>query len=367
MNIKIITCHEVYNAGASLQAYAFETYLEQLGHEVEFIDYKPKYLQHYKLFGIDNPRFDKPVIRELYNILKFPGRYLVKHSRKKKKYDLFTKNYLSLTSRRYSSFDELMAEPPSADVFFAGSDQIWNTFFPNGRDPAFFLAFIQDGSVKASYAASFATQSLPVEWTKTIREWLKALDYISVRESSGCEIVKQLGIEKVVNVLDPVFLLSAEHWERLEQSLEIPGSYLLVYDFDHNPDIELFAKKLAKQKRWKIVTLFKSDYSDYNCHDVGPEEFVFLIRHAEFVISNSFHASAFSIIFQKQFVVFERKESINTRLHDLLDLCGISNVMLTDEREYEDFLIDYAEVNEKINVARVKSKRYIDEVLEAVK
>ena len=129
MRIKTITCHDVYNAGASLQAYALVTYLRSLGHEAEIIDYKPDYLAHYRLTGINNPRYDKPVIRELYTLAKLPGRFKARHGKRKKSFDAFTKEFLPTTKRRYISNDDLKQNPPEADVYFAGSDQIWNCFF----------------------------------------------------------------------------------------------------------------------------------------------------------------------------------------------------------------------------------------------
>lgn len=163
MKIKTITCHDVYNVGASLQAYALVTYLRKLGHDAQIIDYKPDYLSnHYPLWGLGNPAYDKPVIRELYNLAKLPGRLKARNG--KAEYDRFTAEFLPLTPRRYTSNDDLKQNPPEADVYFAGSDQIWNCFFPNGKDPAFYLDFAPAGSVRASYAASFAMDDIPEEW-----------------------------------------------------------------------------------------------------------------------------------------------------------------------------------------------------------
>lgn len=165
MKIKTITCHDVYNVGASLQACALVTYLRKLGHDAQIIDYKPDYLSnHYPLWGLGNPAYDKPVIRELYNLAKLPGRLKARNGKRKAEYDRFTAEFLPLTPRRYTSNDDLKQNPPEADVYFAGSDQIWNCFFPNGKDPAFYLDFAPAGSVRASYAASFAMDDIPEEW-----------------------------------------------------------------------------------------------------------------------------------------------------------------------------------------------------------
>ena len=181
MKIKTITCHNVYNAGASLQAYALAEYLNSIGHECQIIDYKPDYLKHYKLFGVSNPRYNKPVLRELYNIAKFPGRLKARFGKRKKEYDRFTEDYLPVTNECYTSNEELKSNPPEADIFFAGSDQIWNSFFNNGKDPAFYLDFAPLGAVKASYAASFATENIVTELKPQIKEWLS-----NMRRCSYC-------------------------------------------------------------------------------------------------------------------------------------------------------------------------------------
>ena len=353
--------------GASLQAYALVTCLRCMGHDTEIIDYKPKYLIHYKLTGIGNPRYDKPILRELYTFAKLPGRLKSRFSKRKKEYDLFTKEYLPVTKIRYSSNDELKNNPPEANLYFAGSDQIWNTIFNNGRDPAFYLDFAPLGAIRASYAASFATEDVNEEWKPQVKKWLTALDYISVRESSGVDIINNLGIDGVVQVLDPVFLLDTEHWEKIEKSVNITEPYVLLYDFDRNPDIGAYTKRIARENGWKIFSILPNACSDRCFDQEGPAAFLWLIHHAEFVISNSFHATAFSLIYQKQFVVFNRNENINTRMKDLVQLVGIEDRLVSIYEKTNLGLIDYTLVGSKLNKAISQSKDYINTVLEAVR
>lgn len=179
MKIKTITCHDVYNLGASLQAYALAAYLQSQGHEVEIIDYQPLYLRHYRLAGVPNPRFDKPFLREAYQIAKFPGRlYDRLTSKRKKAFDRFTAQYLPVTQTKYSDLASLRAAPPEADLYIAGSDQIWNPLFQNGKDPAFFLDFVPEGKRRISYAASFAAEEMSEASAKLMSPWLKKLDAI---------------------------------------------------------------------------------------------------------------------------------------------------------------------------------------------
>ena len=355
MQICTITCHDVYNAGASLQAYALQTYLKSLGHDVKIIDYKPDYLsRHYRLDIVGNPKYDKPILRQAYLLAKLPGR--LRMLPRKRAFDSFTAKYLDLT-RRYASNAELKADPPEADIYFAGSDQIWNTVFPNGKDPAFYLDFAPEGSVKASYAASFATEDVLDDWKPQMKDWLHALDYISVRESSGVRIAQELGIIGAVQVLDPVFLLDASTWRNMAS--ERPSyPYLLVYDFDGNKQIEQEAKRLAAQHKLKIVTLQKLPYADRCIRDAGPREFLSLVDGASFVLSNSFHATAFSLIFQRPFMVYDRCENINTRMRDLMVAVGLSH------RSSADAPIDWTAVQMRLDKEITASKAYIDSVLQ---
>lgn len=354
MKIKTITCHKVYNVGASLQAYALARYLSDLGHEVEIIDYKPEYLsRYYRLNVVNNPRFDRPIVRQLYLLAKLPERLKARRSQRKKNFDEFERQYLPLTKMCYRSNEELKKNPPSADIYLAGSDQIWNTLFQNGRDPAFYLEFAPMGSIRASYAASFATEDIIEEWKNSVKRWLDKLDYISVRESSGAEIVKKLDIEKVKQVMDPVFLLDKSIWEELAVSGKAEEPYLLVYDFDRNSEINEYAKKIAEERNLKIYSMFHNSEADCCCTEAGPLEFLGLVRGAEYVISNSFHATAFAIIFEKPFAVFEREEKINTRLTDLINLLGLSKI---------NHLIEYDKVNLILEKRISESEKYLEEV-----
>ena len=246
MKICTITCHDVYNVGASLQAYALQTYLKSLGHDVRIIDDKPDYLSgHYRLDVVANPKYDKPFVRQAYLLAKLPGRLRILP--RKKVFDDFTDKYLTLT-KRYASEAELAAEPPEADVYFAGSDQIWNPLFQNGKDPAFYLDFVRQG-VRASYAASFAVDEFPQELREVTAKYLSRLDGVSVREASGLAVLKSLGIENAQTVLDPVFLLDKAHWEamaKLPPKAEKP--YLLVYDFDNSSAVRTLAEKIASER-----------------------------------------------------------------------------------------------------------------------
>lgn len=336
MIIDTITCHNVYNYGASLQAYALQHYLESLGHEVKIIDFQPWF--HRDRYNPNYIDHDRKLYKLLHNC---PALMNFLHAVKDRKqiklmksmwgrkvaFDNFTNDYLRLT-KRYNSSDELKAEPPVADIYVAGSDQIWNTESRNGMEPGYYLDF--GNAKKISYAASFAVSEIQEEWCPFVKRQLSHFQHISVREKTGLSILKSLGIQNGVQVVDPVFLLGAEEWKTLAHKAKGYGlkenNYIVVYDFLNDERIAAFAKKLKEQTNMTVVSINDFNvlpYVDININDAGPLEFVSLISKAAVVVCSSFHASAFSLIFKKPFYVYPLiGQNNSSRMEDLLNLIG---------------------------------------------
>ena len=150
--------------------------------------------------------------------------------------------------------------------------------------------------------------------------------------------------------------------EKIEKSLNLKERYILVYDFDKSDAVKSFVLKKAKEEKIKVYSVQKCSYADKCFWNEGPSAFINLVRNAEFVVSNSFHATAFSLIFQKEFVVFNRKEKINTRMRDLLSLVGLDDHIVFDDESVVPS-IDYLAVSEKLANEIINSKKYIDMVL----
>ena len=366
MQIKSITCHDVYNHGASLQAYALQAYMEAQGHDVQVIDYKPPYLSgHYRLWIVANPRYDRPFLKQLYLVGKLPERLL--SLKRKWAFDKFTKRYLHLTTRRYHSNEELKAYPPEADVYIAGSDQIWNTFFQNGRDAAFYLDFAPKGKRRVAYAASFATKDVADNCRGFVRRMLQGLDCISIREAFSLQLLASLGRDDGIAVCDPVFLLSKDQWNvLLPKERQSNEKYILVYDTDPvSPIVKKIAQEVAKATNLPIwnVGSFRLPYACRQFCRKGPLDFVRLIRDSELVISNSFHATAFSLIFHKHFFVVNRSESINERMLSLLDDVGLSHLLVSTFSKSFLHPIDYDVVQRYIDAKIDLSKKFLKNVL----
>lgn len=367
MRIKTITCHDVYNLGASLQAYALQAYLQGLGHEVEIIDYKPDYLSgHYKMWSVSG-KYDKPIIRWLYLIAKLPSR--LRALKRKKVFDEFREKYLHLTSQRYHSNEELKQNPPEADVYIAGSDQIWNTLFLNGRDAAFYLDFAPVTKKRISYAASFATKEVVPEYREFVSRELMNFDAVSIRENNSLSLLKSLGAENGVAVCDPVFLLDKVKWMSLVKGEDLKVSnerYFLVYLTDKSNEVKNISHYIQKKTGWKIYVIgnFREAWADKNFVNAGPLDFVKLVCMAQYVISNSFHATAFSLIFEKKFCVVNRKEGINERMKSILDDFGLSNHIVD---EFNDSIlrdIDYKKVLPSIENLISFSKDWLSKAIE---
>jgi len=342
-----ITCHNVYNYGASLQEYALLKFLSDNGFNTQTINYTPDYLSgHFNFLAVENPKWKKNFLTKLiYVLLKAPVK--LSNYPRKISFDQFHKKYIKETDQNYKNYEQLKNNPPTADYYICGSDQIWNPIFQNGKDPSFYLTFVPENKKKISYAASFATESIPNYLTNFVKTNINNLDAVSVREESGNNILRNLGITKAKTVLDPVFLLDQNQWDELiDKPLE--ENYILIYDFENNPLIKNIAQSLKNKFNLKIITLNKNiNYADKKYYHKGPKEFLSLIKYADYVLANSFHAVAFSIIFKKIFFVFNRKIKINTRMRDLLELLDLRECMINNFENYKalsDKKINYDKV-----------------------
>lgn len=345
MKIKTITCHHVYNYGASLQAYALQHYLESLGHEVEIIDFNPWFhCDRYNPFWMSKNAIGRaasiikkfPLLRYLWCPYKAYRGGMFSTWGRKAVFDTFEKEYYHLTSIKYFSSEELKQNPPMADVYVAGSDQIWNTFSENGKEPAYYLDFGNENVKRISYAASLATRTIKEDCKDFVKEKVARFSSVSVRETTGAKLLEELGIKDVSVVLDPVFLLDKNEWRKLSAKGNlyglVPNSYLLVYDFlGNDANMSSFVKEFAKDKSLKVVSIndfSERDYVDFNINNAGPLEFLALIDNAACVVASSFHATAFSVILEKEFYTFNLKGYNNSsRMQDFLSSIGLQDRM----------------------------------------
>ncbi|MHA3060017.1 polysaccharide pyruvyl transferase family protein [Acinetobacter sp. ANC 4636] len=351
----IITCHDVYNHGASLQCYGLSTFIKSQKLKVVVIDYKPKYLQkNFSFFYVPLGKWRRFLfIRWFYILAKVPERF--QSLLRKRNFDDFTQKYIIVSLKSYTNNDELKEISKEADIYICGSDQIWNTLFSNGADPAFYLNFVDNTKVKASYAASLSTEKIYHNLEGFIRKEVEKLDFISVRENMGKELLESIGVNKhITHVLDPAFLLTTEEWDNIALNVSFSERYLLIYDFEESDLIKEIALSIASQQSLKIYTVNpgKFNYADKKFNNVGPDMFLTLIKNARYIISNSYHAVVFSIIYRKDFFVVNRAEAINVRMHDLLTLLGLESRLVSNVSDIN--------LNDKINFNETKLEECID-------
>ena len=331
-SVGTITFHESINFGAILQAYAIQQVLMDLGHNTEIIDYL-------------NPRRKRvnfSVIRLMahYTWNQVVARVLVGTDRKRKTEE-FRRQHLRLSARTYCSAASIHADPPLYDAYITGSDQVWNPI-NNANDSTYFLTFAPSGRKRISYAASFGVAEIRDEFARGYAEWLRQIQCPSVREFEGKRIVHELTGSEPVMVLDPTLLLGAAQWNRIAVPSENSGPYILCYympgDKLVNKSITGLARQVAKKTGWRVIAIGEKEYQRLNpfrhsIFSAGPAEFVGLLRNASYVITNSFHGVAFSIIYRIPFIVpinrgLSPQRALSSRITTLLKILELEHQLI---------------------------------------
>lgn len=363
MKISVITLHNIKNYGSALQTYATQKILRSYATEVEIINY---YRKNALEENIVQSRMKKSKIFSKNFLTKIVGKILIGQSVKKqcKVFNKFLKENINLT-KKYSSYEELRDDYPEADIYCTGSDQVWNSDWNEGIDKAFFLDFVPDNKKRIAYAASFGKEKLDDFEIEETRKLLEKYSAISVREDSAVQIVKDLGINNVVQVIDPTLMLTKEEWKGLVQDIKQKNKYILVYQLNtKNPSFDKYVKELSKRKKMPVVRISNTIYQKikYGKFIYCPtiEQFLSYFANAEYVVTDSFHGTGFSINFNKKFVcIFPQKFS--SRLQSILNLTGLEERQVKDFKNFDliDKNIDYERVNKIIQGEREKAKRFL--------
>ena len=326
--VGIVTYHCVDNYGAVLQAYALLKTVEEIScFDVEIVDYRPAEITKNYSFSILPKNLS--VVKFVTNLLSYPFK-----KTKNKKFKRFESKFIKLSrdlgENGWNCYDYLIT----------GSDQVWNPGIT--RLAPYYLNFPKLICKKISYAASIGKDNLLKDELSFLKNSIKHIDKISLREESGVSIVKDiLPAKAVTHVLDPVFLRSPEDWLTILPKKKRFSDYILVYIMEYNSEMFELAEKLAKQEKKKIIIVspnanIKTILKSFNLpgkvlYTEGPLEFLELIVNADYICTNSFHGTAFSIIFQKKFITVPHG-SRNTRLESILDKLGILEQQIGSEK-----------------------------------
>lgn len=364
MRVAVITRHAITNYGSLLQAYATQKVIESFGHSCEIIDYIRKdesYMEHEKTLLKRKANWNNNLLkRYLYLIVRQPESIAAG-----KKFETERKRLLKLT-RLYDSEEDLKNNPPIADVYVTGSDQVWGPTENGEYDDSYFLSFTD--KKKISYAASFGRLEMTWESDSYPRKWLGVYRYISVREKSAVELLQGMGIG-AKQVIDPTLLFNSSFWNRLVEPIK-EKNYILVYQLHNDKKLGEYAKKVAEAKGLKLIRVSSSFHQVSRpgkfiwCPSIG--KFLAYIKYAECMITDSFHGTALAINFNTQFIEVLPNNKTSTRNISLLELTGLSNRVLSREDEFElmNTTIDFKIVNEIIENEREKSKNILKEMLD---
>lgn len=365
MKIGIYTIHNAYNYGAMLQAFATQKALEKLGFKSEFVNVYTK--EEEKINEVKIISFKlKPFLTYCYARI---------HPKVHKKFKLFRDfHYLMNLSKRYYTRAELYSSPPIYDIHLVGSDQVWNLENGFQKHPYFFLDFLSSKDVKMSYASSFGTGTIPANCRERLRDLLVGFNHLSTREKDGVQIIETTTGMEATQVLDPTFLLNAKEWDVIAKEPSIKGSYVLCYGFDGSQKSAEMLRVIKKRFGLPIVvvtvSLFFPFKVDMLIHEVGPAEFLGLIKKATFVCSGSFHGLALAIIYRKSFFGIKHATR-NARMHSMLSLFGLENRQLDKPVEIlkmseDELYIDYSRIEDRIENAIIESYNWLGSKLNTV-
>lgn len=370
MKIGIVTLHSSYSYGACLQAYATYRVLENMGHDVEFVNYTNDFEQCQNHIIYSNPLkgFKGNIIKTAENI------FLKQFFNRKKAFDKFHSELKK--TKKYRRIDEM--EDLHYDVLISGSDQLWNPDIFNGLDEVFFLNFGYAGK-RMSYAASAGSHVFTSNESNKVLSLLSKYTYISAREDKLKDYIHSLtGRTDIKKVIDPTLLLSNEEWNNwasVKQCKLPPHGYILLfmigvpyseYKKRYKPIVEYYKKKLGLPVYAITPSSFLSfSGADKNFNTLSPAEFVYAIKEASLVITSSFHGVAFSVLFNKLFVALNTSNP--DRINSLLSSLGISDRVLSefDMNQCEGLLtqINYQSVNQLLFDLRTDSYQWLKSCL----
>lgn len=350
MKIRMLTFHNAHNYGALLQCYSLCNELSKYG-ECRIIDYNSKN-NDYRLI-----RRYKGFKNRLHAILRYKSL--------KKRFQQMNEFIKQFQCTEPYNTDNISSHSFAACICVVGSDQVWSCN-PTNFDKVYFLNGIK-AKKKVSYAASMGHSEIPVELRDQVGEALSEFSAISVREKSAAELLRSIYDLPVTTVLDPVFLQTKDFWNLEGRPMKVPSKYILVYFLEIPVGARDVLKKIKKRLQLPVLAITTINTglkygADRDLISVGPREFLWLFEHAEFVVTSSFHGTAFSIVFEKQFYTLPKRDTAE-RMVDLLDSLGLQNRIVRSSADVDQDDIDYSSVNVRLEQLRKESKEFIRSTL----
>ena len=318
----------ICNYGAVLQAYALKKCIESMFKDIEvsIVDFYSQ--KNYRIFNVVAKNPIKKLLKYALILTHYPALY-----RRNKREKCFIKEEFNL-SERYDDLEILSREMPVYDYYLTGSDQVFNT---NSKySLLFFQQFKIESGIKAAYAPSFGQSMFSDVDKMQIKRLTQCFYYLSCRENDGAAMLSEIHGKDVPCVIDPTLLLTSEQWSMMMKAPKTDEKYLLVYDLNGGVPMLNIAKKIAAEKGLKIYCITRHpDISfiykgiDKVIYDAGPREFVGYFSNASYVITDSFHGTAFSLIFHKNFNTYIAVPKSSQRIKSLLEACGLHDRIIS--------------------------------------
>lgn len=382
--IGLVTCYFHHNYGSMLQAFATEMIMQDMGLPYETISCKApiNYMVENKLLYFAK----KLMIGDWKMKL---GKFKIDQA--KRNNPIFLKNW-AIRDAAFNKFaDEMFHVSPycknrseletmatNYSAFLVGSDQLWRT--DSVEHGYYTLEWVPDGIRKIAYSTSIGVKEVPWFQVKKNRRFMNRFDYMALREQSACDLVYRLTGRKVQVVLDPTLLFTGDQWMKIQNKEPLTkGKYIFCYFLGNNPNQRDIVKELKDMTGMKIVALQHLDeyipsdegFADEAPYDVGPAEFLNYIRNAEYICTDSFHCSVFSILYKKKFFTFSRfsetaKQNTNTRIDNLLNITGLSERRVNAGMSVDEMLnlqLDFNNADKKLDELRKSSIDYLKNAL----
>ncbi len=382
MKVGIVTFHSAHNYGAVLQAWSLQEYLKQQGCEVEMVNlrlpvidklYYLTYKTHKKVTGIEG-------VDNLANKLYFNARALSIRLKDPKKYEKYSKfehfiNHKLPVTKEFKKYKDLVAAKLNYDVLIVGSDQVWNATMMKGINPAYFLQFSGENTIRISYAASIGTDEIPEKFQLLFKRYLREFDAISVREKNAKAQVEKLTDKEIDLVADPTFLLKREDFNKIKKKSNINQKYIYVHNVHLkrvDDALNSVAEELSKKTGLPIVhnwnqKVYKKEAGHFTG---GIEEFLGMVEGAEYVVTNSFHCTVFAIIYRRNFITVPHFKHPD-RMINLLGELGLSEHLIDNganiPENLNDLGIDYQKVEEKKEAMGEHAREFLGKALKTEK
>ncbi len=377
--------YDYHDYGGMLQAYATYRKLKELGYQPEAIniDHLKKSINKRKMGYFARNILDSSIVKEKGEVVKKKFRRKLDRSfgdqldKRDAAFERFCRSHFK-ESVVYESWEKLTESCHAYSAVLVGSDQLWLP--SNIAGDYYTLSFVPENVNKIAYATSFGVSEIPRRQHKEAKRYLSRINHLSAREDSGKKLIRKFTGRDVPLVCDPTMLLTAEEWASdVQEKRLIKEKYIFCYFMGDNPWQRTFVRRLKKRTGCKIVALLhldqyiKSDeeYADATPFDVSPTDFINLVKNAEYVCTDSFHGTVFSIIHKRTFFTFKRFSetatlSTNTRIYSLLKRFQLEDRLVKQQDKVSDLMlkeIDYNKVFSILNDFREESVQYLEHSL----